>query len=143
MAGRERVYTLNEARSDRVAPARRRARRDRARVLPTDPAWLHPGTTLRLTLRGEAVDFFAISVVARGVGRSTGTIRRWIDQGLLPETPYRTPGRHRCSQNRLWTREAVLQAAAAVRELGLTDHRPQRWQGSALPELLRAATATA
>jgi hypothetical protein len=110
-------------------------------VLSTDPPWLHEGTTLQMTLRGQAVDFFAISVVARGVGRSTGTVRRWIEQGLLPDPPYRTPGRLPCAQNRLWTRESVLRTAAAVQELGLTGRRPQRWQGSALPELLRATPA--
>lgn len=112
-------------------------------MLVGDPPWLHEGTTLQLTLRGEAVDFFAISVLARGVGRSPGTVRRWITQGLLPETPYRTPSRYACAQNRLWTRQAALETAAAVRELGLTGRRPQRWEGSALPELLRATTATA
>lgn len=109
----------------------------------TDPAWLHEGLTVRLTCRGEPVDFFAISVMARGVGRSTGTVRRWITDGLMPETPYRTPGRSPCSQNRMWTREAVLQTAAAVRGLGLDRRRTRSWAQSDLPELLRATGATA
>jgi hypothetical protein len=137
MASSDRARSLDEARSDRPPPSRRRARRDRARVLPSDPVWLHEGTTLQLTLRGQAVDFFGISVVAAGVGKSTGTIRRWIEQGLLPEPPYRTPGRLRCAQHRLWRREEVLAMAATVQELGLRGRRPRRWAGSPLPERLR------
>ena len=98
---------------------------------------------LRLTVRREAVDVFGISVVASGVGRSTGTIRRWIVVGLRPEPRYRTTGRLPCAQHRLWTREAALETAAAVRQLGLTGRRPQRWHGSALPEQLRAEAVTA
>ncbi len=143
MASKDRVYALNEARSEHPAAAPADQRRERARVLTGDPPWLHDGLTVRLTLRGEPVDFFGIGVMARGVGRSTGTVRRWITEGLMPETPYRTPGRSPCSQHRMWTREAVLQTAAAVRGLGLDRRRTRSWAQSDLPELLRATGATA
>jgi hypothetical protein len=143
MASKDRVYTLNEARSEQPAAAPANQRRERARVLAGDPPWLHDGLTVRLTLRGEPVDFFGIGVMARGVGRSPGSLRRWIGEGIIPETPYRTRGRIACAQHRLWTREAVLAMSAAVQELGLHGRRPRRWAGSELPEVLRATLATA
>lgn len=142
MVSKDRVYTLNEARSEQPAAAPAHQRRERARALAGDPPWLHDGQTVRLTLRGELVDFFGIGVMARGVGRSTGTVRRWIIEGLMPETPYRTPSRSPCSQHRMWTRESVLQTADSVRELGLTGRRPQSWEGSELAARLRATDAT-
>lgn len=81
------------------------------RRLQGDPEYLHHGRPVRLLLNGTMTDFFTIASVAAAVGRSTGTVRRWLREGRLAETPYRTPGRGPRGQKRLWRREDVLALA--------------------------------
>ena len=140
---RDRVIPANEARSDYAPPAPRQGPRPRARVLHGDPEFLHDGRTVRLPLRGKDVDFFGVSVMATALGRSSTSVRRLIRSGVIPETPFRSPGRGTAGQRRLWSREDVIRVAAAAEELGLRGHRPRAWSGSELTSRLTATRATA
>jgi hypothetical protein len=132
---------LSEARSDRPAAVRREPPHARAKLLATDPEWLHRGLTMRLRHRGGMVDLFALSIMANALDRSPGTVRRLIALGVLPEARFWAPGRPPYGRKRLWTREEVLAVADLVDELGLHT-RPRAWSDSPLPRLL-AARATA
>lgn len=133
---RDRVMSWSEARSDYRPPPRRAAPRPRAAVLPTDPAWLHEGLTMRLMVKGEPTDVFTVSAMAAATNRTTDTVRRLIRSGVIPDTPFRAPGRGSFGQKRLWPRAVVLATARAVEELSLQS-RPRRWAGSELPLRLR------
>lgn len=41
-------------------------------------------------LDGSALNVYRIGDLARAVGRSPGTVRRWEATGVLPRCPYRT-----------------------------------------------------
>lgn len=144
---RDRVYTLAEAQAD-FQPPLRRPPRERAHVLPDDPAWLHEGITMRLTVNGQPTDLFCIGAVARALGRSVGTVLRLEAAGVLPQTRYRCPGRAPQGQKRLYTRAFVLALRRAALETGVADgRRPATWAGHPLREVFvtsaTAAPATA
>ena len=129
----QRVLTQHEARSDYVKPVRRSTPLPRALVLPSDPAWLHAGITLRLLHRGQLVDLFTISTMATALGRSVGPVRRLEARGLVPATTLHTQGRGVVGQKRLYIREQVLDAARATLNAGLYLRRPRRWSEPLLP----------
>ena len=141
---RDRVIPIHEARSDYAPTAPGSEGRQRALVLQGDPQWLHAGKTMRLPLRGRERDFFGVSIMGNALGRTSTSVRRLIREGVIPETPYRSPGRGTAGQRRLWTREGVLHVAAVAEELGLRGQRPRAWAGAELTSRLAAsATATA
>lgn len=133
----DRVRTMAEARTGYVAPVRRAAPLPRATVQPGDAGWMHAGWTVQLEVRGRPTDLFGCSIMATALCRSPETVGKLIRSGVLPEAPYRSPGRGRFGQKRLWTRQQIMLAAAAVELLKLQG-RPRRWAGSRLPEILAA-----
>ncbi len=114
----ERILSLNEARVG-YRPRDRHPPNERAHVLPGDPDFLHWGPTRRLKHHGESVDFFTIGAVALALNRTVGTVRRLETEGILPETPFRAPGRTRAGQKRLYTRDQVLAVARVAEEYGI------------------------
>jgi hypothetical protein len=111
--------------------------------LPNDPSFLHSGYTVRLDVRGQATDLFGIGAVAGALGKSTGTVRRLITDGVLAEPPFRSPGRTWRGQKRLWTREQVLAIAIAALDAEVFSRQPRRWSDVNLSELVAAQLATA
>lgn len=97
--------------------------------MPGDPAWLHEGPTWVLDVRGSAVAFFSIGAVARGAGRSVGTIRTWEKRGLIPKPTYTKPGRGVAGPKRAYLRSEIFDIIAALEQAGLIGQRPQRWSG--------------
>lgn len=122
-----RVRSLAEARSGAV-PRVRQKPNERAHVLPGDPPYLHAGKTFRLLVHGESTDLFPIGALARGLGRSVGTVRRLEEIGVLKTTPLRYPGRVPAGQPRLYTRQQVLAVVEHFRELSLLGKHPQCWR---------------
>ena len=123
----QRILSINEARTNYVAPVRRAVPHPRASVLATDPAWLHAGLTYRLKYGGEMVDLFTISAMAAALGRSVVTVRRLEAIGIIPASHIRTPGRGGGGRRRLYTREQIIDVAIATVEAGLFLKRPRRW----------------
>jgi hypothetical protein len=70
---------------------------------------------------GERREFFYIGALAKAIGYSVQAIRLWEGQGLMPNTPYRSPrtkapvaGGRSDKGKRLWTRaqiEGILKLA--------------------------------
>ena len=63
---------------------------------------------------GERREFFLIASVAKALDYSVQSIRAWEAQGLLPNSPYRSPrtrkpvaGGRSTKGRRLWTREQI------------------------------------
>lgn len=63
---------------------------------------------------GERREFFYIGALAKAIGYSVQAIRLWEGQGLMPNTPFRSPrtkkpvaGGRSDKGKRLWTREQI------------------------------------
>lgn len=76
------------------------------------PIWIEVGDERR--------EFFAIGALALALGRRPVTIRKWIENGVLPKARWVThsdvPDR---GSRRLWTREQIEGIARIAREEGL------------------------
>lgn len=76
------------------------------------PVWdTHPAYYV---VAGERREFFYIGAMAKAIGYSVQAIRLWEGQGLMPNTPYRSPrtkapvaGGRSDKGKRLWTREQI------------------------------------
>jgi hypothetical protein len=87
---------------------------------PADtPLWdAHP---ISYVVAGEKQEFFYIGALATAIGYSVQAIRLWEGQGLMPNSPYRSPrtakpvaGGRSTKGKRLWTRaqiEGILRLA--------------------------------
>ncbi len=83
---------------------------------------------MRLTLKGQSVDFFTVSALACALNRSVCSVRRLEAEGRLPVTPFRAPGRSRAGQKRLYTRGQVLGVACVAEKHGIRRaKRTDRW----------------
>ena len=65
-------------------------------------------------VEGQKREFFLIGALAKALGYSVQSIRAWEAQGLLPNTPFRSPrtrrpvaGGRSTKGRRLWTREQI------------------------------------
>jgi hypothetical protein len=92
---------------------RKPANREPKKTEPDDtPLWdAHPATYI---VEGEKREFFYIGALATAIGYSVQAIRLWEGQGLMPNTPYRSPrtkapvaGGRSDKGKRLWTREQI------------------------------------
>jgi hypothetical protein len=71
----------------------------------------HPATYV---VAGEKREFFYIGALAKALGYSVQSIRAWESQGLLPNSPYRSPrtarpvaGGRSDKGKRIWTRKQI------------------------------------
>ncbi len=94
-------------------PGRRKPVNRDPEPAPVDtPLWdAHPVTYV---VANEKRQFFYIGALAKALDRSVQAIRLWESQGLLPNTPYRSPrtakpvaGGRSNKGKRLWTREQI------------------------------------
>jgi hypothetical protein len=72
---------------------------------------------------GELVEFFFVGAVAQALGRSSNTIRRWIEYGTIPQARFRINAVSIKGSRRLWTRAQVEGMRRIAREEGLFDGR--------------------
>lgn len=130
---RGRAYSLAEAASGYCPPPR--VAYVRAHVLPSDPDFLHRGYTVRLLVNGTMTDLFGIGCVAASLDRSVCTVRRLETEGILPPARYRSPGRGRTGQKRLYTREQVLELRAQATHVFAGARRVRSWADEDLRDL--------
>lgn len=72
--------------------------------------------------------------LAAALGRSTRTIRLWIDKGIIPDAPQRTVGREHegglgttTTAKRLWPAEEINAMVEIAREEGVIDRPHAAW----------------
>jgi hypothetical protein len=111
-------------------PGRRRpVNRDKATPAESDtPVWdAHPATYI---VKGEKREFFYIGSLAKALGYSVQAIRLWESQGLLPNSPYRSPrtqgkpqaaGSHK--GRRIWTRRQIEGILSLAKQHGVIINR--------------------
>ena len=94
-------------------PGRRKpVNRDRQPEPVDTPVW--DTKHAEYVVGGEKREFFYIGALAKALGYSVQSIRAWETQGLMPNTPYRSPrtrkpiaGGRSNKGKRLWTREQI------------------------------------
>lgn len=104
-------------------PGSRHKRRAVAKPKEAQPAdedrWdAHP---YKQTVDGQEVEFFFVGAVATALQRRPNTIRRWLDDGTLPQARFRTQGATIKGSRRLWTRAQIEGMRRIAREEGLFD----------------------
>lgn len=83
-------------------------------VSPVDEAVELLGDPVVMSVKGRDVEFFYIGQLARALGRSPITLRRWEDNGVIPRSGYTKPSKDPRGKRRLYTRgqcESVIRIA--------------------------------
>ena len=81
---------------------------------------------------GVEVDFYTIGALADALGRPIITIRHWMKEGHLPQSPYRLPAKvdkhgELRQGRRLYTREMIEAAIKVFASAGLLEKSRVDW----------------
>lgn len=95
---------------------------------------------------GETKRFYTVGILAKALGKSSQTIRKWENWGYIPRSQYRFPGRsssthHRKEgQRRLYTREQIEGVVSVAYETGVltTEGKANNVGSSGFPEKVTA-----
>jgi DNA-binding transcriptional MerR regulator len=79
------------------------------KVRPVSGSW----KTVEIEIDGVLTKVFTVGALAKAIGKGVSTIRMWERNGVLPQTPYRSP-----RGDRLYTLEMVEQVREAMRRSG-------------------------
>jgi hypothetical protein len=74
--------------------------------LGKDPAWA-ANPQRRIIVDGLELELYPIGAVAKALGRSSRTIRRWETRGLIPPPLYERRSRNPHGRRRLYTRQEI------------------------------------
>jgi hypothetical protein len=85
---------------------------------------------LTLEVRGKDVEFYTLGVLAEMLDRLPQTVRKWERQGYLPVSKYRTPGRTKNGQKRIYTRLMIEGIVKIAREEGVLGNASSRKVGN-------------
>ncbi len=100
---------------------KRRAVASKSTPAPQTTRWDdHP---LWVPINGTKHEFFYIGALAEALGRRPNTIRKWLNQGVIPPARYRTSNPDVRASRRLWTRAQIEGIVRIAREEGLTPGR--------------------
>lgn len=88
---------------------------------------------VELTLRGVLTRFYTVGVLADALERKPPAVRKWERLGYIPETPYRSPGRTKNGQRRLYTRAQIEGLVELAREEGLVGESNRNVSATAFP----------
>lgn len=94
-----------------------------------EPDWVLQNKPRVLTVGGVPTEFFHIGALADALGRSTSTIRRWIDEGTLPDAKYRSRSTNEKKRKRLWKREQIEIILRLAHRHGLMNTKTLHTQG--------------
>lgn len=74
---------------------------------------------VELTVKGKPRRFYSVGVLADALDRKPPAIRKWERLGYIPESRFRSPGRGKHGQRRLYTREQIEGLVELAKEEGL------------------------
>lgn len=104
----------------------------RAVAVPIDTWADYPFT--ELLLRGDMVRFYAVGVLSEKLERLPPTIRKWERLGYIPPSDYRSPGRTKAGQRRLYTRAQIEGLVDIAREEGLLGESIRNVSATQFPQ---------
>jgi hypothetical protein len=75
---------------------------------------------------------YTLGSLAKALGRSTKTMRQWLDKGILPSSPYRLPSKQGANGKeyagrRLYSKEMVEATVVIFANAGLMDTDRVDW----------------
>lgn len=82
---------------------------------------LYLGKPKTFLLNGQPVELYPLGALARALNRSTVTVRKWEQEGILPTSPYIMPSHDPRGQRRLYTREQIESLRTVAEEEGLLE----------------------
>lgn len=74
----------------------------------------------------EIIDFYTVGTLAEMLGRKAQTIRKWENLGYIPESRFRTPGRTKHGQKRIYTRPMIEGIVKIAHEEGIVGNTTNR-----------------
>jgi hypothetical protein len=77
---------------EKFYPGSKRKRRDVVDKSPTITDW-EDEFFKKILPNGKEVQMYTLGSVAKALGRSTKTLRAWMEEGKLPTSPYRLPSK--------------------------------------------------
>lgn len=117
---------------DKFYPGSKRKRREPvAPKAPVVTSW--EDTYFEKTLpNGRQLQMYTLGSLAKALGRSTKTMRQWLDKGILPSSPYRLPSKQGANGKeyagrRLYSKEMVEAAVVIFTNAGLMDTDRVDW----------------
>lgn len=88
---------------------------------------------VELTLKGVLTRFYSVGVLAERLERKPPAIRKWERLGYIPSSDYRSPGRTKNGQRRLYTRAQIEGLVDIAREEGLIGASNRNVSATAFP----------
>lgn len=81
---------------------------------------------------GKELEMFTIGALAMAVGRPVASIRVWIKEGYIPQSPYRLPTKpdrngKAMAGRRLWSRAMIQSLVEMLDKAGLLHVRRIEW----------------
>jgi hypothetical protein len=77
---------------DTYYPGSKRKRREPAVSAPKETSW--EADSFEKTLpNGRQIQMYTLGSLAKALGRPTKTVRYWVENGILPTSPYRLPSK--------------------------------------------------
>jgi hypothetical protein len=117
---------------DEFYPGSKRKRRD---VPPPEvvPDFLWDSRPYKKNLNGVEIQLFTIGALAGALGRPVITIRKWMREGNIPQSPYRLPTKKDKNGEdhkgrRLYTRSMIEAAIDIFTRNGLMEKSRIEWE---------------
>lgn len=118
--GREDSRGFYPGSSRRIARGRVTSPGTLASVPEPKPDW--DSKPLVYDVDGELREFFGIGAVAKALGRSPITLRKWEAEGIIPPAGFRITGKTSNGNRRLYTRAQVEGMVRIADEEGILEH---------------------
>lgn len=129
---------------DKFYPGSKRKRRDLKKVdVPTDLGW-DAKPLIKKMPNGKDIEFFTNVALANALGRPLSTVKKWLYNGYLPVSPYRSPdiktkdGKVIRGQ-RLYSRPQVNVVVELFGKAGLLDKTRLNWPNQKLTNAIAEA----
>jgi hypothetical protein len=117
--------------ADLYYPGSKRKRREPVTKVVEDTTWDAKGFKKTLP-NGKEVDMFTIGALADALGRPIITLRKWMEEGYLPTSPYRLPAKvdkkgKVVQGRRLYTRPMIEKAVELFSKAGVLHAKRIEW----------------
>jgi hypothetical protein len=77
---------------DAFYPGSKRKRKEPVAEIPKDTSW-ETDAFDKVLPNGRQIQMYTLGSLAKALGRPTKTVRYWVENGILPTSPYRLPSK--------------------------------------------------
>lgn len=116
---------------DKFYPGSKRKRREAPVVEPKDSSWEEEFFEKSLP-NGKTVHMYTLGSLAKALERPTKTVRYWVENGILPTSPYRLPSKVGANGKvyvgrRLYSKAMILATVEIFAKAGLLGTDRVEW----------------